>query len=63
LQTADKQQTGEQLDKAFRSMRTIRKFKERVHKEFDAGPMLCFVHRYAIRHRGHGHSIDEGAES
>jgi hypothetical protein len=44
-------------------MRTIRKFEERVHKEFATGQILGFMHPYVSMHRGHGHSIEEGAQS
>jgi len=41
-------------------MCTIREFEERVHKEFATGQILGFD---ANTHRGHGHSIEEGAQS
>ena len=44
-------------------MRTIRKFGERMHKEFTTGQVLGRVHPYASTHRGHRHSIEEGAKS
>jgi len=57
------QLTGEQRVKAYGSMRTIRKFGERMHKEFTTGQVLGRVHPYASTHRGHRHSIEEGAKS
>ena len=57
------QLTGDQLVKAYRSMRTIRKSGERMHKEFTTGQIRGFVHLYASTHLGHGHSIEKGAES
>ena len=59
----DMQLTGQQPVKAYRSMCTIREFEDRVHKEFPTGQILGFVRPYAGMHRGHGHSIEEGAES
>lgn len=59
----DMQLTGEPLVKAYRSMRTSRKFGERMHKEFTIGQILGFVDRCATTHRGHGHSIGKGAKS
>jgi TPP-dependent pyruvate/acetoin dehydrogenase alpha subunit len=44
-------------------MCTIREFGERMHKEFTTGQILGFVHPDASTHRGHGHSIEEGAQS
>ena len=44
-------------------MRTTRKFGERTRKEFTTGQILGFVYHDASTHRGHGHSIEEGAES
>ena len=41
------QLTRDELLKAYRSMRTIREFEERVHIEFAAGEMPGFVHLYA----------------
>lgn len=41
------QQTAEQLLAAYRSMRTIRDFEERVHEEFATGEIPGFVHLYA----------------
>jgi pyruvate dehydrogenase E1 component alpha subunit len=41
------QQTAEQLLAAYRSMRTIRAFEERVHEEFSTGEIPGFVHLYA----------------
>jgi len=43
-------------------MCTIRKFDERVHKEFARGQIFGFVHRYAT-HRDHGQSIEEETQS
>ncbi|OGA50435.1 MAG: hypothetical protein A3F74_11900 [Betaproteobacteria bacterium RIFCSPLOWO2_12_FULL_62_58] len=60
---ANVQLTSEQLVKAYRSVCSIRKFGERVHKEFTIGQIRGFVHLYASTHRGHCHSIEEGAES
>ena len=57
------QLTGKQLINAYRSMCTIREVAERMHKEFTAGQSRGFVHPYASTHRGHNHSIKEGAES
>ena len=57
------QLTGEQLVKAYRSMCTIRKFAERMHKEFTTRQIPGLVRLYASTHRGHGHSIGKGAES
>ena len=37
----------EELIKAYRGMRTIREFEERVHKEFATGQIPGFVHLYA----------------
>ena len=55
--------TGEQLDKAYRSMCAIRQFGKRMHTEFSTGQISGFVHPYASMHRGHGYSIMKGAES
>ena len=44
-------------------MCTIQEFEERVHKEFATEQILDFVHPHASMYRGHGHSIEEGAES
>jgi hypothetical protein len=38
-------------------------FRERMRKEFTTGQRLGFVDLDASSHRGHGHSIEEGAES
>lgn len=57
------QLTGEQLVKAYWSMCTIREFAERVHKKFTTGQIRGFMRPNAGRHRGHGHSIDEGEGS
>lgn len=57
------QLTGKQLVNAYRSMCTIREFGVRMHKEFTTGQIHGFVYPYASTHRGHGHSIEEGAES
>ena len=56
------QLTGEHLIKAYRRMRTIRKFGECMHKEFATRQMPGLVRRDAIKHRGHGLSIGKGAE-
>jgi len=37
----------EQLLEAYRQMRTIREFEERLHKEFTTGQIPGFVHLYA----------------
>ena len=55
--------TVERLVKAYRSMCTIRMFKERVHKEYVTEQILGFVHSNSSTYRGHSHSIDEGGES
>src|SRR5271163_3796292 len=39
--------TGAQLLSAYRAMRTIREFEERVHAEFATGDIPGFVHLYA----------------
>jgi len=39
--------TRDQLLNAYRTMRTIREFEERVHKEFATGEIPGFVHLYA----------------
>src|SRR6201987_1110223 len=39
--------TRQQLLDAYRTMRTIREFEERVHKEFATGEIPGFVHLYA----------------
>ena len=39
--------TREQLLTAYLTMRTIREFEERVHKEFATGEIPGFVHLYA----------------
>ena len=39
--------TREQLLQAYRTMRTIRAFEDRVHEEFSAGGIPGFVHLYA----------------
>src|SRR6516162_3366063 len=39
--------TKDQLLTAYRMMRTIREFEERVHKEFATGEIPGFVHLYA----------------
>ena len=57
------QLTGEQLVKAYRSMCAIRKFRERMHKDFTTRQIPGLVRLYASTHRGHGHSIGKGAES
>jgi hypothetical protein len=44
-------------------MCTMREFEGRVHKEVATRQVLGTVQPYASRHRGHGHSIEEGAES
>ena len=41
------QLSREDLLKAYRRMRTIREFEERVHDEFSAGNIPGFVHLYA----------------
>ena len=41
------QATREQLLDWYRTMRTIREFEERVHKEFATGEIPGFVHLYA----------------
>ncbi len=41
------QMSAEQLEKAYRTMYTIREFEERVHKEFATGQIPGFVHLYA----------------
>ena len=57
------QLTGEQLIKAYRSMCTIRKFGERMHKEITTRQIPGLVRLYTITRGGHGHSIGKGAES
>jgi TPP-dependent pyruvate/acetoin dehydrogenase alpha subunit len=57
------QLTGKQLVNAYRSMCTIREFAERVHKALASGQVFGFVRRYASTHRGHSHSIEQGAQS
>jgi TPP-dependent pyruvate/acetoin dehydrogenase alpha subunit len=54
--------TDVQLVKAYRSMCTIREFVDRVHKKFTTEQIRGIVPPYARAHRGHGHSIEEGAE-
>src|SRR5687767_6463826 len=39
--------TREQLVEAYRVMRTIREFEERLHREFATGEIPGFVHLYA----------------
>ena len=39
--------TKEQLLEAYRVMRTIREFEERLHREFAKGEIPGFVHLYA----------------
>ena len=39
--------TKEQLLEAYRVMRTIREFEERLHREFATGEIPGFVHLYA----------------
>src|ERR687885_1784218 len=39
--------TREQVLDAYRTMRTIREFEERLHKEFATGDIPGFVHLYA----------------
>lgn len=63
LQVADTQSIGEQLVKAYRSMCTIGKFRERMHKEFTTRQIPGRVRLYASTHGGYGHSIGKGAES
>ncbi len=41
------QLSREELLKAYRDMRTIREFEERVHLEFATGGIPGFVHLYA----------------
>ncbi len=41
------QLSREELLKAYRDMRTIREFEERVHEQFEAGDIPGFVHLYA----------------
>ncbi len=41
------QLSREELLKAYRDMRTIREFEERVHLEFATGEIPGFVHLYA----------------
>jgi TPP-dependent pyruvate/acetoin dehydrogenase alpha subunit len=41
------QLTPEQLVEAYRVMRTIREFEERLHREFATGDIPGFVHLYA----------------
>lgn len=41
------QQSAQQLLEAYRSMRTIRAFEERVHEEITSGEIPGFVHLYA----------------
>jgi len=40
-------QSREQLLQAYRTMRTIREFEERLHIDFGRGDIPCFVHLYA----------------
>ncbi|MBT6202251.1 MAG: thiamine pyrophosphate-dependent dehydrogenase E1 component subunit alpha [Alphaproteobacteria bacterium] len=44
---AGMQLSRERLLEAYRTMRTIRDFEERVHEEFEAGNLPGFVHLYA----------------
>ena len=44
---AGMQLSREKLLEAYRTMRTIRDFEERVHEEFEAGHLPGFVHLYA----------------
>ena len=57
------QLTGERRFNAFRSMCTVRKFAEHMHKEFTTRQIPGLVRLYTITHRGNGHSIGKGAES
>src|SRR5579885_359999 len=43
----DMQLSREELVRAWRTMRTIREFEERVHLEFATGEIPGFVHLYA----------------
>ena len=45
--TATADLTREQLLDAYRTMRTIRDFEERLHTEFATGEIPGFVHLYA----------------
>jgi TPP-dependent pyruvate/acetoin dehydrogenase alpha subunit len=45
--SADAELTKEQLLEAYRVMRTIREFEERLHREFATGEIPGFVHLYA----------------
>jgi len=47
LSTASQELSAEQLLDAYRVMRTIRTFEERVHDEFAGGAIPGFVHLYA----------------
>ncbi|MBL8460695.1 MAG: ABC transporter substrate-binding protein, partial [Zoogloea sp.] len=42
-----KQLTRDDLLKAYRTMRTIREFEERLHTDFATGEIPGFVHLYA----------------
>jgi len=61
------------LLEAYRKMKTIREFEERIHIEFGRGDIPGFVHLYAgeeaddrdriaSTHRGHGHCIAKGVD-
>ncbi len=49
--------------KAYRTICSYRKLEGRVHKELAIGPILRCVYAQSNTHRGHGPSIEEGAES
>src|ERR687889_449330 len=63
--TAPPDQTSkEQLLEWYRTMRTIREFEERLHKEFATGVIahLRPDDYIASTHRGHGHAIAKGCD-
>ena len=43
--------TREEVLEAYRVMRTIREFEERLHREFATGEIPGFVHLYGARRR------------
>jgi len=49
-------------DTAYRGTCIFQSFEERVRKEFGTSQIVGFECPYASTHRGHGHSIEKGAE-
>ena len=54
----DMQLTREQLVKAYRSTRTVRRGEERVHKLFSIGQILGFVHPFLNQHPSRSHPFN-----